>query len=187
MPEHVHEHDGLASHSHDDASADHTHDDRETVVVEEREAVATAAVTVGPAPGGVAGRILLTLLGAAGMIVGAFVPWIRGSETTGVDRQFSVFFSTGAGESGFITSAGFVLIVLAVLALLGLAFRVGWLTSLAGALGLLAMVLFVITVLRSGGGIGDLSFGTWLSVVGSILALIAGILGSRDRILSTST
>ncbi len=188
MPQHTHEHGGLPPHDHDENGLDHDHDDavveRETVV--ERDATATAAVTVAPAPGGVAARIVLTILGAAGMIIGAFLSWIAGERAVrGVDFEFSVFYSTEVGgESGLVSSAGFILIILGLIALLGLAFRVGWLTSLAGALGLLAVILFAVSVYREGGSIGDLGIGAWICAIGSLVTLVAGWFGGRDRVVA---
>lgn len=187
MPQHTHQHGGLPPHDHDDPDVDHGHDDvveRERVV--ERDAEATAAVTVAPAPGGVAARIVLTILGAAAMIIGAFLSWVSGGESVpGVDIEFQVFYSTDVtGESGLVASAGFILIVLGLVALLGLAFRVGWLTSVAGALGLLAVVLYTVTLYRAGGSIGNLGIGVWVCAVGSLVTLIAGWFGARDRVVA---
>ena len=188
MPQHMHEHGGLPPHDHDEDGLDHDHDDdvveREAVV--DRDATATTAVTVAPAPGGVAARIVLTILGAAGMIIGAFLAWTAGDRAIrGVDFEFNVLYSTEVGgEAGLVTSAGFILIVLGLIALLGLAFRVGWLTSVAGALGLLAIVLFAISVYREGGSVGDLGIGAWICAIGSLVTLVAGWFGARDRVVA---
>src|SRR5207253_10232121 len=79
-------------------------------------------------------RIVLTLLGAAGMIVGAFLKWIHG--ITGVQLDARALWRTEfLNTSTFVRTAGFVVIVLALLAIVGLAPRGGWLTRLAGVLG----------------------------------------------------
>ncbi|HZA60163.1 MAG TPA: hypothetical protein VE754_00595, partial [Actinomycetota bacterium] len=74
-----------------------------------------------------------------------------------------------------------VVIVLGLLALLGLAFRTGWLTRLAAALGVIAFVLFLITVYRAGADrdLTDIGIGMWVILAGSVLALIGGFLGAR--------
>jgi hypothetical protein len=130
--------------------------------------------------GTVAIRMFLTLLGAAGLILGSFLDWAGG--TAGTDIENKVFWSTNAGTADFIKSAGVVTIVIGLLALLGLAARTGWLTRLAGALGVVAFVTFVITLYRIKEpkvDIGDVQIGMWLVLAGAVLALIAGFFGDR--------
>jgi hypothetical protein len=130
-------------------------------------------------------RIILTLVGAGGMVIGAYLSWVRlilGHP--GYDLSFSVFYSTrDASGASFLGSAGFIVIVLSVLAVLGLAFRTGWLTSLAGALGIVAFLLFLITLYRGLArftlDVSDVGPGMWLVFAGGLLALIGGFLGSR--------
>jgi hypothetical protein len=166
-----HDHPGVGRHTHADAHPGHTHDYAERTTVSES------------AGGGLAARLILGIIGAAGMIIGPFLDWAPGVPGTSI--EFRAFFSTEvSGEAGFAVSAGFALVVLGVLALVGLAFRSGWLTSLAAGLGLLAAVLIVVTVYRSPGeaGIGDLRLGFWLAAIGSLLALIASMLGAGRKV-----
>jgi hypothetical protein len=163
----THSHDSGAEHEHAGDAPGHTHG----MVAEETSA------------GGVAGRIGLTALGAVGLIVGAFLDWLGGGPSKGIDVEVPVFWTTDiAGEAGFVTSAGFAVIILGLLALLGLAFRSGWLTRLAGALGLVAFVLFTITTYRAEGSIGDLGIGMWVILASSLLILVAGFLGTRRMV-----
>jgi hypothetical protein len=140
-------------------------------------------------PGGMAARVSLTLLGAAGMIYGAFLDWLLESTNAsrGIDANWTIFFSTNPGDAPNIwSSAGFVIIVLGILAVIGLAFRTGWLTSLAGALAVAAMVLLGITFYRVTDldlGIQDFGVGAWLIVAGGLLALIGGFFGARQRVI----
>jgi hypothetical protein len=200
MTEHVHTHGDDAPHAHEGATPGHTHDGGVTtttapttdptaqpVAAPSATATVPAAVEVGPSGGGIAARIALTLVGAAAMIVGAFLEW--GGGTAGTEVEYRAFFDTdaGGGETvGFATSAGFVLIVLGLLALLGMAFRTGWLTRLAGALGLVALVLLVVTLYRADESLSFLQIGFWVSAAGSLVALIGGFLGSRPRVVATS-
>jgi hypothetical protein len=199
MTEHVHTHGDSPPHAHEGATPGHTHDSGVTTMTTPQtdptaQPVATvpaetvpAAVEVGPSGGGIAGRLILTVLGAAGMIVGAFLEW--GAGAAGTEVEYRAFFDTDAagGETvGFATSAGFVLIVLGLLALLGMAFRTGWLTRLAGALGLVALVLLVVTLYRADETLSFFQIGFWLSAAGSLVALIGGFLGSRPRVVATS-
>jgi hypothetical protein len=172
----THGHPGMAEHSHADATPGHSHD------AERRE-----EVRVGPSGGGMAGRIILTLLGAAGMIIGAFLPW--GFGDPGTRLEYDVFLLNPEGvsaEAGIVSSAGGIVILLGVLALLGLVFRTGWLTTLAGVLGIVAFGLVLLTIFEADGGIGDVQYGLWLVLAGGILSVIAGFFGARPRVVTRS-
>jgi hypothetical protein len=183
----THSHPGMADHTHADAGPGHSHD------AERRE-----EVRVGPSGGGMATRIILTLLGAAGLIAGAFLPWFRfsaqeappGIGLAGVDVSNSVFYSTDDPfGASIVSSAGLIVIALGVLALLGLVFRTGWLTTLAGVLGIVAFALVVITLYRveeAGFDIGNVGLGLWLVLAGGILSVIAGFFGARPRVVTRS-
>ncbi|HJV04403.1 MAG TPA: hypothetical protein VJ868_03995, partial [Actinomycetota bacterium] len=86
-------------------------------------------------------------------------------------------------------SVGFVTIILGLLALLGMAFRTGWLTRIAGALGIVVFVLYAITLYRVPGdaGFGEIGIGAWLVLIGGILALIGGFLGTRTVVQQPAT
>ncbi|HZB03826.1 MAG TPA: hypothetical protein VE737_05820, partial [Actinomycetota bacterium] len=157
-----HTHPGMGEHTHADPTPGHDHDEarREEVVV-------------GPSGGGMAARILFTLLGAAGLIAGAFLSWAFGDAGVNVENQ--VFYSTNVqGEASLVTSAGAIVILLGILALLGLVFRTGWLTTLAGVLGIVAFALVLITIFRVDGGVADVDLGLWLVLAGGVLAVIGG-------------
>jgi hypothetical protein len=165
-----HRHRGIGTHSHADARPGHEHEEERTV--RERPG------------GGMAGRLIFGLVGVAGMIVGPFLPWVEGTRGTAV--QLRALFSSESGEAGFLVSAGFAVLVLGVIALIGLLFRSGWLTSLAAALGLVATVLVAIFRFGGeGGGLSDLDYGWWISAVGSLLALIASMFAARTRVVET--
>ena len=140
---------------------------------------------VRPAMGSLASRMLLTVLGAAGLVIGAFLAWLRATDVAGIHLSNRAFLRTsafGAG-AGFLASAGFVAIVLGLLALLGLGFRTGWLTRLAGALGVVAIVLFGITVFRASNvDLQDIGLGAWISLAGAIVALVGGFMGTARKV-----
>jgi hypothetical protein len=166
-----HRHRGIGTHEHADARPGHGHDEERTV--RERPG------------GGMAGRLVFGLVGVAGMIVGPFLPWVDGTRGTAVELR-ALFSSESGQEAGLLVSAGFTLLVLGVIALIGLLFRSGWLTSLAAALGLVATIL--IAVFRyggEGGGLADLDYGWWVAAVGSLLALIASMFAARTRVVET--
>ncbi|HKX24977.1 MAG TPA: hypothetical protein VJP08_01545, partial [Actinomycetota bacterium] len=135
-----------AAHSHPD-TGEHTHADDAAGHTHEAAPVGREGVEVGPSGSSMAARLIFTLLGAAGMIVGAFLPWFSFDATEappgigldGIESKYSVFYSTdNPFGASFFESAGLIAIVLGVLALLGLVFRTGWLTTLAGVLGIVA-------------------------------------------------
>jgi hypothetical protein len=129
--------------------------------------------------GGLIVRVLLTLVGAAGLIVGGFMTWTPGER--GVDLTIRSLWTTRFEPSGnFAATVGFVVIVLGLVAIVGLAPRTGALTRLAGALGIAALILFAIEVYRAGHTVSDLSWGPWVALGGSIVALVGGFFGSRD-------
>jgi hypothetical protein len=140
--------------------------------------------------GTLAARMLLTVLGAAGMIVGAFLKWLSQADQLGTDIEVQVLWSFNIeGQAGFVSSVGFVTIILGLLALVGMAFRTGWLTRIAGALGIVVFVLYAITLYRVPGdaGFGEIGIGAWLVLIGGILALIGGFLGTRTVVQQPAT
>jgi hypothetical protein len=135
---------------------------------------------------GVGARIALTLLGAAGLIIGAFMEWTGGLLGTKLDvRAFwtTTFRSTGM----FVATVGFVMIVLGLVAIVGLAIGSGWLTRLAGAVGVAAFVLLGIELYRSAAD-DAFDIGAWIALAGAVVALVAGFFGPRQVVSSpTST
>jgi hypothetical protein len=133
-------------------------------------------------------RIVLTLLGAAGMVISGILKWIDG--ITGVRLSVRALSSTRIVDtSNFVTTVGFIVIVLGLLAIVGLAPTSGWLTRLAGALGIVVFVVFTVELYRTSGrqfpdpGVWA---GAWLSLASSLVALIAGFFGTRAAIVRAS-
>jgi hypothetical protein len=184
----AHEHEGdMPGHTHDESATSHAH-------------TTAAPAEVGPTGGGLMTRLALSVLGAAGMIIGAFLPWLRFDEgqvppgvgLTGLDLSNSIFYSTDDPfGASFIGSAGLAAIILGVLALLGMALRTGWLTSLAGVLGIIAFVLVLITLYRvpdADFSVSNVGLGLWVVLAGGVLALLGGFFGARPTaVVSTGT
>ena len=146
------------------------------------------AVAPAPAAGtravGLLARVLLTLLGAAGMIIGGFMNWTNG--LNGVELSYRAFYQTSFVHDGnFVTTVGFAMIVLGLVALVGLAPRSGWLTRLAGALGIAVFVLFLVQLYRANFTVSDLDPGAWIALAGSIVALVGGFFGARRSVVVT--
>jgi hypothetical protein len=149
-----------------------------------RPAVAPAP-TATTRPYGLFTRILLTLAGAAGLIIGGFMDWTGG--LTGLDMSGRAFYqSTFVHDATFLTTVGFVMIVLGLLAVVGLAPRSRGLTRLAGALGIAGFVLFAIQLSRAHVSMpGSIQAGA-SSLAGAIVALIGGFFGTRAAVTTAT-
>jgi hypothetical protein len=135
---------------------------------------------------GVAIRVLLTLLGTAGLVIGAFLRWTAGINGTKLD--ISAFWTTPFRSTGvFVQTAGFAMIVLGLVAVIGAALGSGWLTRLAGAVAIVGLILFGIEVYRSAADDRP-QLGVWIVLVGAVVTLAAGFFGSRRSVVApTST
>ena len=136
-------------------------------------------------------RLLLTLLGVAGLTSGTVLVWLRPAHLTGLHLNYRAFYAVrylkvaSSGSPGrLITSVGVVMIALAIVAAVGLVLRRGWLTSFAGLVAVVAFGLFYVTLHRarlSGGAHSHVGIGAWVSLAGGVLALIGGFMGARPR------
>jgi hypothetical protein len=135
----------------------------------------------------VAIRIVLALAGAAGMIVSLFMNWVRSTPATDISVR-ALFQTSQVRNPNFVESIGFVMLVLGLLAIVGLAPRTGWLTSLAGALGIVVFVLLLVQMYREPGNltVNDLDPGAWVGLAGSVVALIGGFFGTRTAVVATT-
>src|SRR6476661_8056806 len=132
-------------------------------------------------------RIVLTLVGAAMMVFGAFLPWVR--NVLGTDLSWKAFYSPDLRHAHtFVESVGFVFIVLALLGIVGLAAWTGGLGRLAGALGIAGLVWSAIQVFSASGqkmeGLDTrMEIGAWLALAGSVIVLIAGFLSTPEPVV----
>jgi hypothetical protein len=166
----------------------HDHDDDDAVVQRERvvERGPTRTVAGTTAPNIV--RLVLTILGAAAMIVGSFLQWVLNSgngSLVGTDLPLRSFYRpVFTPGSSFVTSPGAVMILLGLIALLGMAGWGGWLTRIAGALGIIALVLVVIEMNRAGLSLpNDIGPGMWVALAGSVVALVGGFFSVAPYLL----
>src|SRR5262245_13601759 len=133
---------------------------------------------------GIGLRLIFTLLGAAGLIASAFFPWI--SDIEGRDLHVrSLIETTFVVSSNMFATVGFVAIALGLVAVIGLAARFGGLTRIAGALGIVMVVLFGIEVYRETSSV-EMQAGAWFALAGSLLAVLAGFLGWRPPAVTTT-
>ena len=161
-------------------------------------------------------RTIAALLGGIGMIVGVLLHWLdfrgefgaagefvpAGVQTgfAGTEIPIEVLWNPEPGqtaeETSFFASVGIVIIVLAAIVLVGAFLWRGIPTRVAGVLGILVVVAFVVSLFRSGiadqvneqvqqfgGSASELSLlglGIWITLASSILALIASLLPDRS-------
>jgi hypothetical protein len=158
----------------------HDHDDDHVVVERDRVVDRGPSRTVAGTTAPNIVRMVLTILGAGAMIIGSFLTWVLNTvngSIVGTELPIRSFYRPvfDVTASSFVTSAGAVMILLGLLALLGMAGRGGWLTRIAGALGVIALVLVAIQMNRAGLSLpGDIGVGMWVALVGSLVALVGG-------------
>jgi hypothetical protein len=170
------------AHDHDDSDDDRVVVERDRVT--DRAPSRTVAGTTGPN----IVRLVLTILGAAAMIFGSFLQWVLNTGNgalVGTDLPLRSFYRPVFTQgSSFISSPGAVMILLGLIALLGMAGWGGWLTRIAGALGIIALVLVVIEMNRADLSLpNDIGPGMWVALAGSVVALVGGFFSVAPYLL----
>jgi hypothetical protein len=150
---------------------------------------AAPAPTTAPAATRNPTTMLLALLGAALLIAGAFLAWLPGDDAAGINAPVSLFWSTDYSEGpvgvSFITSAGFVILIIGLITLIGAVSGRNVYVQLGGLLGLIAFALIVISFMRVQVveiGFGDYGLGVWAIGLGAVLAIAAGMMGRRTTV-----
>lgn len=172
-------------HEHDDAHEPTVGDrdvDRQVHVHRTEAPVARPVMAAGV----MAMRMLLTLLGTAGLIVGAMLEWVRDLAGTELSRE--VYYRANVqDEPTFVQTAGVVMVALGLLGLIGLATQFGWLIRLAGALGIAGFALFLIQLYRADGLTlpEDVGLGAWIVLTGAIVMVIAGFVARPRTVVVT--
>jgi hypothetical protein len=169
--------------------AEHHTEQIEEVEPVTRRIASPGAYEVRPAIGSLSARIGLSLLGGGLMILSAFLAWYSNAfSVNGTQVSYRVFDPMSDSSelaAGFFTSAGLVAIVLGGLALLGMAFRSGWLTRVAGVLGVIAFVLYGIRLYRGVGQafVADFGLGAWLLLAGGVVSVLGGFMGTARQVV----
>jgi len=133
-------------------------------------------------PGRQFGRLLATLMGAAALVVAAFLDWVPFRAGDKLTVRALVQADFGA-RGDLVKTVGGLSILIALLALIGLVDRTGWITRLAGAAALVVFVMFAVEAYRFygqhlGTAARDLRAGAWLVLAAGLVLLVGGILGS---------
>jgi hypothetical protein len=141
------------------------------------------AAMAGPVITGAGQSMLFTMVGATGLVLSGFLEWIRPEGVRGIEINYRALyqtdFTTGAT---FFRSAGAVAIAIGLLAVLGLASSSGWITRLAGALGIITFALFTITLYRMNIDVPtSLGAGPWFMLGGGIVAMFGGFFVTRPK------
>lgn len=119
------------------------------------------------------GRVLFTVVGGAALVVAAFLDWSR--DMTGVTlSNHSLINIDFLAQSDIVRTVGGLAVVIGLVGMFGLVDRSGWLTRLAGVLGIALFVMFVIQVFRS--DVHTMQPGAWLALAGGVVMLIGGFL-----------
>lgn len=138
-------------------------------------------------PGRQIGRLLVTLIGVAVLVFGAFLDWAPSLTGDKLDIRALVRPDIAA-QGDFVRTAGGLAVLIALVGLIGLVDRTGWLTRLAGASALIAFILYAVEVFRVHGhdlstAAGDVEAGAWLLLGGGVVLLIGGFLGSHVAVV----
>jgi uncharacterized membrane protein YecN with MAPEG domain len=155
---------------------------------EERTVVESMTPTTVTSPARVVLRLALVAIGAAGLLVGAFLEWVNGID--GIDLSNRVFVRADiTTTTRFVESSGFVAMAIALVAVLGLALVSGWIIRLAGIAGIIAFVLSLISLARIQEpslpqGIG---VGLWMLLAGSIVIVLAGFVPTKRTVERSTT
>ena len=136
--------------------------------------------------GATVARVVLTLVGAALMIVGAFMNWV--DRIAGTELSWKAFYTTHmTSTKSFLMTVGAVFIVLGLLGILGLADQGGWLTRAVGALGIVGFAMIAIQLYREhspglSGVLDRIEVGAWVALVGALVMLVAGFLSPSEAV-----
>jgi hypothetical protein len=130
-------------------------------------------------------RVFLTLLGTAGIVIGAFLKWTADIKGTQLDIR-AFWTTTLRSTEVFVQTAGFVMIVLGLVAVIGVVLGSGWLTRLAGALAIVGLILFGIEVYRSPAD-ESLQLGAWIVLAGAVVTIAAGFFGSQQLVTTPAS
>ena len=133
-------------------------------------------------------RIVLTLVGAGMMVVGAFMDWVR--NILGTNLSWKAFYSTDSCMPTQLRRERGVRVHRPCAPRHRRTRGIGPAGSdgSAGAFGIAGFVLFAIRVFRASGqqieGLDTrIEIGAWLALAGSVIVLIAGFLSTPEQVV----
>ena len=135
--------------------------------------------------GRIRARLVFTLIGAAALVVGAFLDWtgsLAGNKLTLRSLVENDFHT----RTSMLHTVGAVSVLIAAVAVLSLLDFTGWLTRLAGLAGIVVFAMFAIQVYRHEGqhfnaAYHALQAGAWCQLGGGVVLLIGGMVRYRRK------
>lgn len=135
--------------------------------------------------GRIRARLVFTVLGIAALLVGAVLNWEGGLAGNKLTLR-SLIQNDFTTRSDVLRTVGAASALVAIVALLGLLDRTGWLTRLAGLAAVLLFALFAVQVFRHYGEHFGTSYhalrpGAWCQFGAGVLLLLGGLIRYRSR------
>ena len=135
--------------------------------------------------GRIRARLVFTLIGVVALVVGVFLDWTQslpGYRLTLRSLVQNSFYT----RNELLRTVGAVSLLIAIVALLSLLDRTGWLTRLAGLAAVLLVAMFAIQVFRHHGehfgpAYDALRAGAWCQLGGGVVLLFGGLIRYRRK------
>ncbi len=127
--------------------------------------------------------VLGLIAGVVIIVGGTLLDWLSGSPSKALDIGIEIFWSvTSATDPSFFASAGFAVLAIGAITLIGAGTARGGLVVFGGMLAVTAFVLVIVSFYRvevANLGIGDAGLGLWAILAGGVLAFTAGAMSRR--------
>lgn len=135
--------------------------------------------------GRIRARLVFTLIGVAALVVGVFLDWTESLPGYRLTLQ-SLVQNSFYTRNELLRTVGAVSVLIAIVALLSLLDRTGWLTRLAGLAAVVLFAMFAIQVFRHhgehfGAAYDALRAGAWCQLGGGVVLLFGGLIRYRRK------
>jgi hypothetical protein len=131
-------------------------------------------------------RFILTLAGAAALVIAVFQVWINSAngDALAFDAYWKMNPATGVN---FWRAAALVPLGCAVLGVIGLMSLSGWISRLAGAIAIIAFGLIVVELARADATLPDaIGPGLWWMLAGGVVMVIGSLVAPTTTTTSSS-
>jgi hypothetical protein len=131
-------------------------------------------------------RVVLTLAGAAALVIAVFQVWINSAN--GDALAFDAYWKMNpATDVNFWRAAALVPLGCAVLGVIGLMSLSGWISRLAGAIAIIAFGLIVVELARADATLPDaIGSGLWWMLGGGVVMVIGSLVAPTTSTTSTT-
>ena len=131
-------------------------------------------------------RAVFTILGIAALLIGAVLNWEAGLAGTKLTLR-SLIQNDFTTRSDVLRTVAAASVLIAIVAMLSLLDRTGWLVRLAGFAAVVLFVMFAVQVFRHYGENFSTSFhalrpGAWCELGAGVVLLLGGLIRYRRRI-----